>query len=277
MPLRIVIASIHVLLLTALSPARAAEATPADLVLVQKGQLPIILTAPHGGSEAVPGVAVRNIAGKPEPKYNIGRDPGTDVIVQAMAREIRAITGQDVYMVMARFDRKYIDANRAADIAFDNPAASPYYAYYHQVVGDFIAEIQKTHRAGLLIDVHGQHKLPDHLVRGTHNGRTVTQLLARAGAAAITGEKGLFGLLEAHGFAVFPSNTLPLGGNSEDAGFNGGYTVAHYGSHRKGGIDAVQLEFGRKYRRKTDIEDWSRRAAASVAAFHDVYLSKSRR
>jgi hypothetical protein len=30
-------------------PAHGAERTPADLVLVQQGTLPIILTAPHGG------------------------------------------------------------------------------------------------------------------------------------------------------------------------------------------------------------------------------------
>ena len=40
-------------------PAQAADKTPADLVLVQQGALPIILTAPHGGREAIPGIEPR--------------------------------------------------------------------------------------------------------------------------------------------------------------------------------------------------------------------------
>lgn len=280
MPLRIVIASIFLGFFTALTPARAAVATPADLVVVQNGQLPIILTAPHGGRETVPGVAVRNIEGKPKPQYNIGGDPGTDVVIQAMAREIRALTGRDVYMVMARFDRKYIDANRAPGIAFDHPAAAPYYEFYHQSIRRFVDEIRTTYSAGLLIDVHGQQKFPDHLIRGTHNGRAVTRLLERAGIASLTGPSGLFGQLEANGFAMFPANDVPpfpIGGTSEDAGFNGGFTIARYGSHRKDGIDTVLFEFGRKYRQKADIEEWARRAARAVVAFHDAYLDKKRR
>jgi hypothetical protein len=43
----------------ALPAAGAAERAPADLVLVQQGELPIILTAPHGGREAIPGIEPR--------------------------------------------------------------------------------------------------------------------------------------------------------------------------------------------------------------------------
>jgi hypothetical protein len=45
-------------------PAHAAERTPADLVPVQQGTLPIILTAPHGGRETIPGVATRTAGDK---------------------------------------------------------------------------------------------------------------------------------------------------------------------------------------------------------------------
>ena len=45
-------------------PAHAADDTPADLVLIQQGTLPIILTVPHGGRKPIPGVEERNIKGK---------------------------------------------------------------------------------------------------------------------------------------------------------------------------------------------------------------------
>ena len=253
--------------------AWAADRTPSDLVLTQTGSLPIILTAPHGGREPIPGIPPRNLEGKRDiVTYRAGGDPGTDIIVQVMAREIRALTGKDVYMVMARFDRKFIDANRGPAIAYDNPASEPYHQHYHQSIRRFVDEIRATYPAGLLIDVHGQRKFPDHLVRGTWNGRAVTRLLGRGGVAAITGRSGLYGQLEANGFAVFPGNDVPPSGTNEDAGFNGGYTVTHYGSHNKDGIDAVLFEFGIKHRQKPEIEEWATRAARAVVAFYETYL-----
>jgi dienelactone hydrolase/N-formylglutamate amidohydrolase len=253
--------------------AWAADRPPSDLVLTQSGSLPIILTAPHGGREPVPGIPPRSLEGKKDiVTYRAGGDPGTDIIVQMMAREIRTLTGKDVYMVMARFDRKFIDANRGPTIAYDNPASEPYYQHYHQSIRRFVDEIRARYAAGLLIDVHGQRKFPDHLVRGTWNGRAVTKLLGRAGVAAITGRDGLYGQLEANGFAVFPGNDVPPSGSNEDAGFNGGYTVTHYGSHKADGIDAVLFEFGAKHRQKPEIEDWAKRAARAVVAFYETYL-----
>ena len=255
-------------------PVSLLAASDANLVLIQSGTLPIILTAPHGGRTAIPGVAQRNIAGKPGggAGYVLGGDSETDVLVQGMAAEIKALTGKDVYLVMARFQRRYIDANRPPEIAYDSPASQPYYDQYHQAIRRFVDEIRNNHRAGLLIDVHGQVKFPDALVRGTLNGHSVSKLIARAGIPAITGPRGLFGQLEQSGFRVFPDNTVPPSGRYEDAGFNGGFTTQHYGSHTVDGIDAVQFEFGSKYRAKAEIDQSARKAAKAIGAFYEAYL-----
>jgi len=267
----------HLLILSSLlglrPAARAAE--PADLVVVQPGTLPIILTAPHGGRMAVPGVVPRTIPPRrpDDTTYVTTFDPETDRIALGMAARIKALTQGDVYLVVARFDRKYIDANRPPRIAFDQPAASPYYDLYHRSIRRFVDEIRARHPHGLLIDVHGQHKIPDALVRGTINGRAVKQLLARAGVDAVTGPRGLFGQLERNGFRVFPDNSVAPAGRSEDAGFNGGHTVDLYGSHGARGIDAVQFEFGADYRRKETIARAIEGAARAVVAFREAYLS----
>jgi hypothetical protein len=67
--------------------AAAQEVAPEDLVLTQVGTLPIILTAPHGGRDAISGIPPRNIEGKARggSKYEIGTDRETDVLVQAIA------------------------------------------------------------------------------------------------------------------------------------------------------------------------------------------------
>jgi N-formylglutamate amidohydrolase len=143
---------------------------------------------------------------------------------------------------------------------------------YHQAIRRFIDDIRGKYPAGLLIDVHGQKKDPRVVMRGTQNGRTVERLLARAGAGAVTGPNGIFGQLEADGFAVFPANDAPPGGTSENAGFNGGYTIGTYGSHNANGIDAVQMEFGTRYRQNAAVDKAAREAGKAIAAFYEAYL-----
>jgi N-formylglutamate amidohydrolase len=262
-------------------PSQAADTTPANLVLVQQGSLPIILTAPHGGREAIAGVAPRTAQdrGKIEASRKWGgfdtrHDVNTDILVQGIAAEIEMLTGNKPYLVMAKFDRKYIDANRPPEIGLDDPNARPYYDYYHNAVRIFIDDVRRKYPAGLLIDVHGQRKDRGVVMRGTRNGRTITQLLQRAGVSAVTGSNGVFGQLEANGFKVFPDNDVPPAGTGENAGYHGGYTVSIYGSHITNGIDAVQLEFGDKYLAKIVLDNSARNAAWAIVAFHEAYLKE---
>jgi N-formylglutamate amidohydrolase len=257
-------------------PAHAAGETPADLVLAQPGMLPIVLTAPHGGREAIPGVAPRVTQGEPTGGrgYVTVTDTNTDRLAEGIAAEIKALTGKQPYLVLAKFQRKYIDPNRPPEIGVDNPMARPYYDYYHQSVRRFVDEVRSKYPAGLLIDVHGQGKDPTVVMRGTQNGRAVQRLLERAGAPAVTGPNGIFGQLAANRFAVFPTNDVPPGGTSENAGYDGGYTVGTYGSHTADGIDAVQMEFGTKYRRTGAVDTSARDAAKAIVAFYDTYLRK---
>jgi N-formylglutamate amidohydrolase len=259
-------------------PAHGQDRTTADLVVVRRGELPIILTAPHGGREAIPGIEPRADhratieASRKWGGFNRGGDPNTDVLALGISAEIARLTGKTPYLVTARFQRKYVDANRPRELALDNPAARPYYDAYHQAIRRFVDEVRRAYPAGVLIDVHGQAKDPDVVMRGTLNGRGVERLVRRAGEAAVTGPRGLFGGLEAGGFKVFPANDVPPRGRSEDAGFNGGYTVFTYGSHNRDGIDAVQMEFGTRYRQKAVVGESARDAGRAIAAFYEAYL-----
>ncbi len=179
----------------AASTARTEVLAPADLVLVRQGTLPIILTVPHGGREAIPGVAPRDTAGKPSGGrgFVTGTDTNTDKLALGIAAEVKALTGKEPYLVMAKFKRKFVDPNRPTEVAVDSPAARPYYDYYHRAVRRFIDEVRAKYPAGLLVDVHGQKKDPTVVMRGTQNGRTVARLVERAGVTAVTGPNGIFG------------------------------------------------------------------------------------
>lgn len=259
----------------------SAGKAPSDLVLVQRGTLPILLTAPHGGRKAIPGIDPRHLDGSARGAdgrtwggVRGGADPNTDVLARQIAAEIKKLTGKEPYLVVAKFERKYVDVNRPPELALDNPRARPYYDHYHQTIRRFVDEIRARYAAGLLIDVHGQSKDPDVIMRGTINGRAVEQLLRRAGVEGVTGPDGLFGQIAAHGFRIFPGNDVPPRGRSEDAGFNGGYTLALYGSHNRAGIDAIQLEIGASYRRKAVLEKTAKDTAEAIVAFHEAYLKQ---
>lgn len=264
-------------LLPIASSAVASEAVnPVDYVLSQPGSLPILLTAPHGGQLSIPGVGVRNTRdkGKDSDRYNTGRDPETDRIAIGIAKELNRTLGGDPYLVVARFDRLYIDANRPPDIAFDNPICRPVYERYHGMIRMYVDDLRAKFKAAVMIDVHGQHKFPGAMVRGTLNGKSVRNLVARGGFDAVIGPKGMFGLLEKEGFDVFPSNRLPPTDRHEDGGFNGGFTTMQYGSHRPDGIDAFQFEIGRNYRTPFEVDRTISRIARAVAAFHEAYLKR---
>jgi N-formylglutamate amidohydrolase len=260
--------------------AQAAGHAPENYVHVRRGALPILLTAPHGGRDAIPGIALRDVKAKPRledwRKYGgaiAEADTNSHILALRVAAEIGKLTGKEPYLVVAKFSRKYIDANRPPELALDDPKALPYYGYYQDAIRRFVEEIRGRYPAGVLLDVHTQAKGPDVLMRGTQNGRAVARLTQRAGAESITGPSGLFGLLERNGFKVFPGNDVPPQGRSEDAGFNGGYTVQIYGSHKADGIDAVQLEFGYLYLRKEALEKSATQAARAIVAFHAAYLA----
>jgi N-formylglutamate amidohydrolase len=245
------------------------KGAPDDLVLTQTGELPLILSAPHGGLRAIPGAPVRKGEGLPKGSkgFFTGRDTGTEELALEVAAAVENRFGKKPHYVIARFHRKYVDANRPAAIAYEHAKAKPVYDAYHAALERACREVQKTYGRGLLLDIHGQGSARDTVFRGTQNGKTVTLLVQRYGAKAHNGPESLFGLLAARGWKVHPQ-----GEGKEQAGFTGGYIVQTYGSHQGYGIDAIQLEFGGDYRAKDSRKDTAARLADAVAAYAKRYL-----
>lgn len=256
----------------ALLPGAAQEPkppTPADLVIVRKGTLPVIVSAPHGGHAAVPGVPERKGIGINQ--FATVRDENTDRLVEAFAAELENLLGGKPWVVLARFDRAYIDANRPPEQSFENDAAKPYYDAYHDPLVAACKAVKQKHGRGLFLDVHGQGVHRDAICRGTRNGKTVSLLVDRFGWPAVAGKNSVMGDLERAGFNVLPACDAPRETKEEPA-FSGGHTVGTYGSHTAYGIDAIQLEFGWNYREKTAYKKSGKALADAVAAFHDAYL-----
>src|SRR4030095_3156133 len=127
-----------------------------------------------------PGQHARPVGGRahgrrlesPPPRHRAAA-PTPALRASGIAAELGRLTGRDPYLVVARFARKYIDANRPPELGLEDPRARPYYDYYQHSIRRFVDEIRANYPAGLLIDVHGQAKDPDVIMRGTLNGRAV--------------------------------------------------------------------------------------------------------
>lgn len=250
---------------------RTEKPLPSDpLIDVQRGTLAIVITAPHGGSADIPKVPLR--ANRDAYRFVTGMDQNTSRLAHTMAMELEKRLGAKPYFVTARFHRKYIDANRAAEHAYESPAAKPYYDGYHDTVAEFCREILKKNGTGLLIDVHGQAIYKDEILVGTVGGTTVPLLRERFGAEALVGKTGMVGELQAAGLRTMPAL------NATDfhvPKFDGGFTVQNYGSHKAGGLDAIQFEFGSNYRSSEHVDDTARKAAVAVERFYRRYMVRA--
>ncbi|MBX9627611.1 MAG: N-formylglutamate amidohydrolase [Gemmataceae bacterium] len=258
------------LALAAVAPAADPPPKPDPLVLVQKGTLPVIVSAPHGGRLPIPDVPERVGAGVR--LFATVRDVNTAELADRFAADLERVTGGTAWLVAARFDRKYLDVNRPPDGAYEDDRAKPVYDAYHAALAAACKAVKEKHRAGLLLDLHGQGAFPNAVCRGTRDGKTVGLLVERHGRAALTGKHGVLGRLERAGYEVLPPAGRPAA--KEEPAFAGGHIVDTYGSHTGYAIDAIQVEFGSYLRDRAALSKTAADLADAVAAFHAEYLAK---
>jgi hypothetical protein len=241
-----------------------------ELVLVDAGTLPVLISAPHGGTMKIKGVEPRRGEGLPKGAsgFFTGRDGGTEELATELVSALVRRTGQRPYSVISATHRKFLDPNRPAEIAFEDDDAKPVYERYHDSCRQFCQDILASHRAGILLDLHGQGSNAETVYRGTNQGKTVTRLRERFGESAHVGDASFFGLLKQQGWQVNPD---PFDGR-EQSGFTGGYIVQTHGSHRAQGLDAVQLELGFEYRKPTNRKRIADDLAIVIVEYLDLYV-----
>lgn len=221
-----------------------------ELVRVEPGELPVVLSAPHGGRAVIPGVPRRR--GKGVERFVTVRDVATDRLADLVAEALERRTGRRPSLVVARFDRRYADANRplaGPDRGVEDPDARPAHARYHAAAAE-LREALAARGGGLVIDLHGQAAAKDTVFLGTRNGVTAAPGVRAALAAALDGG--------------VPA-VEPAGGGREDRRFTGGYVVAEHG-RPDDGVHAVQLEVGRALRSADRIGETADAIAAAVEA-----------
>lgn len=253
-----------VLALLLVLPVRAQER--GDLVLTRSGDLPILLSAPHGGRQVIPGSPERVSRG--EPNFYTTGDDNTLQLAELAADELEKETGKRPYLVAACFHRRFCDANRPAEHAYQSEPAAQCYAAYHGALQQYSEEIARRFPHGIVVDVHGQSADKGCVFRGTQNGSTVQALLERCGAEALQGADSIPGILSALGYPVKPLAVDQV----ENEHYDGGYIVRTYGSANGGPLDALQLEFGRNFRSKERLGETASALATALVRFWRRYL-----
>lgn len=241
-----------------------------EFVRIQPGDIPIVISAPHGGTKALPETPERKGEGLPTGSsgFFTGRDGGTEELALEVARQLEERLDRKPWYVISSVHRKYVDFNRPVEIAVEHDRARIVYDTYHNALKEACRIIRSEHETGLLLDIHGQGTSAVTVYRGTKNGLTVTRLRSRFTDEAHTGPESFFGLLKNEGWTVFPD---PFDGK-EQSGFTGGYIVQTYGSHRGSGLEAIQLEFGSRYRTESEREKTASELVDVILSWSDRYM-----
>lgn len=236
-----------------------------DLVEIQQGDLPIVLTAPHGGTQAIPDSPERSH--KEFPQFVTVLDTRTDELARQTAKEIEKLFGKKPWVVIAKFSRKYVDVNRPIEYGAESEPAKAQYKLYHEAVQKASDKIHEKFGSGVLLDIHGQGADKEVVFRGTQNLKTVKGI----SDVQLFGPNSILGSLEAQGFKIFPA--IKDAHDKENPKFNGGYTVQTYGLNQPKGLLAIQLEFGANYRTTKAIPDTASKIAKALDQYAKLFLN----
>ena len=225
------------------------------------GNMPIILSAPHGGYLTPVEIPDRDCPG-----CSYLRDVNTQEIVRAAAQSLYDLTGCYPHIVINRLHRKKLDANRAIIEAADSNAIGEQAWYdFHTFMDSARAQVLRTRGRGLYLDIHGHgHDIqrtelgyllsvselqltdnelntPNYTQQSSIRNLIGNNLGALTHAELLRGEHSLGELLAQSGYAAVPSMSDPFPDTGEPY-FNGGYNTNRYGTLNGGDIDAIQIE-----------------------------------
>lgn len=223
----------------------------ANLTYYQRGNIPVVLSAPHGGQNhpsniptrigrsPITGFKVSQVYGK---FYTDVWDDGTLELAQEVSKILESTYGIKPYIVAADFARAIIDANRPGGLrgaqAYESTKAEPFYNFYHNKLDEFTTEVKRNYdNKGLFLDLHGHGFSSSHCkvtFVGTRLGKTVNNLKDHVRPT------GVIGYMADKGHQMTLVTTDNIGTFS---GYNGGYITETYG-RLNNKIDAIQLEIG---------------------------------
>ena len=247
------------------------------------GNLPLIISAPHGGS--------LNPSELPDRTYGtLDTDTNTDNLARAVRTAVFNRYGRYPHVIICNVDRQKIDCNREiVEGAQGNTNTILAWNEYHTFLGLAKKAVTDSYGRGLLIDLHGHGHSIQRLEIGYNTDtadlfKTTLSSTDRYDSSIhelglrtrvtfdqlVRGDLSLGTLLQARGYPSVPSTTYPNQGTSNGVSnsyFTGGYIVETYGSKasNSGAINAIQIECN-----YTGVRDTSSNRASFASALTDA-------
>jgi hypothetical protein len=236
-------------------PTPQGEEPSQGWIEIQDGELPIILSAPHGGDLRPPDIPDRQDA-------VVLDDPGSLQFTLELAQALTDLTGRRPFVIINHLDRIKLDPNRSLGLgAQGDPAAKAAWQAYHDAIVRSERLVSNQCGWGMLFDLHSNGRPDPRLEFGygltvgdldrsdaalddrqyvvKSNWRSLATWSADDLSYLLRGPSSLGGLLESHGYSVAPSPDHPI---PQSDYFDGGLTVALHGSRTGGGVDSTQIE-----------------------------------
>lgn len=146
----------------------------------KSADIPIILSAPHGGSYSFGNQRLLLKCRPDAPGVIKKGDVSTFELLTAIDTYILKRINRKCHLVAARFHRTFIDANRdnhvPSQIAYHpacNASKAIYDSYHGHIDSCIGASLDgNNHSRCLLLDIHGMRPYSDFIVVGTRNGGT---------------------------------------------------------------------------------------------------------
>lgn len=255
------------------------------------GNLPIILSAPHGGSLTPDEI--------PDRTYGTTvTDANTYQLTKTIMDTMVARFGGRPHVILCRLKRTKLDANRdSVEAAQEDKYALRAWQEYHYYIGTAKKKIEKDFGSGLFFDMHGHGKNPDgfydlrnwlgYLLSGSEldlsdetlntntfkNETSIRSLVDSSSYSFIgvlRGPNSFGALLDSLGYPCVPSVNDPGPGGMRY--FSGGYNTARHGSRDGGIISAIQVEAPKPGIRENQ-STWSSFSSAFTSTV-EIYYSR---
>jgi hypothetical protein len=220
------------------------------------GDLPIVLSAPHGG--------YLKPAEIPDRTWGVtGQDRRTQELARAISDAIHQRTGHYAHIIICHLHRSKLDANREiVEAAQGNSYARQAWYEYHDFIDTAKQTVAMSYDRGFYMDLHGHghefqrlelgyllsssdlSRSDDQLEQAVYIDKSSIRTLALEAdvgfAALLRGSTSLGGLLAERGIPGVPSPAYPDPGGLPY--YNGGYNTRRHGSRDGGPTSGVQIE-----------------------------------
>ncbi len=259
------------------------------------GNLPIILSAPHGGQLIPDEISDRTYG-------TLVTDANTYELTKTIMDSMIVKFEGYPHVILCKLKRTKLDANRdSSEAAQDNRYALRAWQEYHHYIEVAKKKIKKDQGSGLFLDIHGHGKNPDgfydlrtwlgYLISSDEldqNDEILNSNLFKSKSSisswvdsssysfieVLRGKVSFGSILDSLGYKSLPSvNDLSPDGMRY---FSGGYNTARHGSRGGGVISAIQLELPKPGIRENQStwSSFSKTINSTISIYYNIHLNR---